>query len=69
MTDRVRSHEIASDDQQYTETWARDILAAVGKREARRILADYRKIADDPRVRKKSREIAKERADNLEESI
>ena len=45
--------------------WARQIIAAVGKREARRILDDYVAIYENPRVPKKDREVAENRADAL----
>ena len=62
MAKQPRSHEIPPDAPQYVQAWARDIIAAVGKRQARRILADYRAIAADPKVTKHGRAIAAQRA-------
>jgi hypothetical protein len=63
---RPKSHDIAPDSPQYVEIWARDLVAAVGKREARTILADYKAIAEDPKVTKHGRNAAAERAEALE---
>ncbi len=65
MPDRPRSHRVASDDPQYVEAWARDIVAAVGKREARRLLGDYRTLRDTTRLAKADREVAGERVEAL----
>jgi hypothetical protein len=53
------------DDSSDDLNWARQIIAAVGKREARRILDDYVAIYENPRVPKKDREIAECRAKAL----
>ena len=63
--DRPRSHRIASGDPQYIEAWARDIVAAVGKREARRLLSDYRALCENKRLAKADREVAAERVEAL----
>ena len=69
MPNRPRSHDIPPDSPDYIEKWARDLVAAVGKREARRILADYRGIADNERLARRDREVAAERAEALEELL
>jgi len=53
------------DDSSDDMNWARQIMAAVGKREARRILDDYIAIYENRRVPKKDREIAECRAKAL----
>ena len=63
---KPRSHDVPPDSPEYIEAWARDIVATVGKREARLILADYRERADDPKVTKHGRAVAAERAETLE---
>jgi hypothetical protein len=62
---RPKSHDIDPDSPEYVETWARELVAAIGKREARTILADYKAIADDPKVTKHGRNAAAERAKAL----
>ena len=66
MPNQPRSHDIPPDSPEYTGAWARDLIAAIGKRQARLILADYRARADDPKVTKHGRAIAAERAEILE---
>ena len=66
MPKRPRSHQVPPDDPGYVKAWARDLIEAVGKRQARSILDDYRAIAEDPKVTKRGREIASERARCLE---
>ena len=65
MNRRPRHHEIDPDDPGYVQMWARDILAAVGKRQARVILDDYRALAGNKRLAKRDREKAAERAKAL----
>ena len=62
---RPRSHKIPADSPEYVETWARDLVAAVGKREARKLLADYEAIAGDKRLARTHRGIAAERVNAL----
>ena len=69
MSTQPRSHQIPPDSPKYVETWARDIVAAVGKREARKILADYRALADNKRLAKADRETATERVRALEKLL
>ena len=66
MSPTPKSHETPPDSPDYVATWARDLVAAVGKREARRILADYTSIADNKRLAKQDRNVAAERAKALE---
>ena len=63
---RPRSHDVPPDSPEYTAAWARDIVAAVGKREARKILGDYEALAANKRLAKADRDIAAERVDALE---
>jgi hypothetical protein len=69
MSNRSRSHQIAPDAAEYVDAWARDILAAVGKRDVRRLLADYKALADNKRLPKSDRNTAAERAKALEELL
>ena len=69
MNTPPRSHKIAPDSPEYVEAWARDVIAAVGKREARRILADYMAIVDNKRLAKRDREVAAERVRALKERL
>ncbi len=66
---RPRSHEVPPDSPEYVEAWARDILAAVGKRETRSILADYQALAKNKRLAKADREVAVERVKALEKLL
>ncbi|MDA1055799.1 MAG: hypothetical protein O3C40_35850 [Planctomycetota bacterium] len=66
MPTHPRSHDLPPDSPEYTEAWARDLIAAVGKREARLALANYKAIAADPKVTKQGRTAAAERAEILE---
>ena len=66
MTREPRSHDIAPDSPEYVQAWARDLVDAIGKREARTILADYKAISENKRLAKRDREIAAERANALE---
>lgn len=54
--------EVAPDGPGYVETWARQLVAAIGKREARLILADYKRLSADKRLSKADRQVAAERA-------
>jgi hypothetical protein len=65
MSNRPRSHQTPPN----TSTHGRDILAAVGKRDVRRLLADYRALADNKRLPKSDRKTAAERAKALEELL
>ena len=46
---------------EYVKAWARDLVVAVGNREARRILDDYKVISGDKRLAKADRDIAARR--------
>jgi len=46
---------------EYVRAWARNLVAAVGKREARRILNDYKAISGNMRLAKADRDIAARR--------
>ena len=50
------------EDADYVEGWARELVKAVGKRDSRRFLEDYRAISRDSRVSKRDRDIAAFRA-------
>lgn len=66
MSKSPKSHEIPPDAPEYIEAWARDLVAAAGKREARTILADYRALANNKRLAKADRDIAADRVKALE---
>ena len=50
------------DSPEYLATWAKTLVRAVGKREARLALAEYKRLAADPNVTERGREIAAQRA-------
>ena len=60
-----QSHETPPDSAGYVQAWARDIVAAIGKAEARRLLDDYRAIAANQALDKSDRETAGERANAI----
>jgi len=62
---RIHS-DAAPGSPEYVEAWARDLIAAIGKGEARRILVDYRALADNKRLAKVDRETAAERVEALD---
>lgn len=66
MSDQPKSHEIPPDSPEYVAAWARDLETAVGKRELRKILADYKAIAENKRLAKRDRDVAAERVKALE---
>jgi len=66
LPNRPRSHQIPPDSPDYVEAWARDLVDAVGKREARLALAGYKTIAANKQLNKADREIAVERMKALE---
>ena len=53
------------DDPEYVAQWARDIVVAVGKRQARKRLASYRALAEDKKLAKRDRAVAAQRAEAL----
>jgi len=69
MPNRPRSHDVPPASPEYTAAWARDIVGAVGKREARKILADYQALAANKRLAKTDRDIAAERVKALEKIL
>ena len=69
MPNQPRSHDIPPDTPEYITAWARDIVATVGKREARTILADYQALANNRRLAKADRDIAAERVKALEKLL
>ena len=69
MPSRTRSHDTPPAPPLYVEAWARDLIAAVGRREARRVLAHYKALAADPKVTKHGRAIAAERVIMLKKLI
>ena len=66
---KPRSHEIPPDSPVYVGAWARDLVDAVGKREARLALAGYQAIAANKRLAKADREVAVERVKALEKLL
>ena len=66
---KPRSHEIPPDSPEYVEAWARDLIAAVGKREARLALAEYKAIAARKRLAKADRIVVVERIKALEKYL
>ena len=56
---------MTSDGPGDADRWARDLIRAVGKRQARGVLEDYRAIAADVKVTKTGRDIAAQRAKTL----
>lgn len=69
MPKRPRSHDLPPDSPKYVEAWARELIATAGKREARKVLAHYQALADDPKVTRHGREVAAERAEILEKLL
>ena len=49
------------DSPEEIEQWARDLIRAIGKRRARTILEDYKRLADDRKLTKFDRSIAEQR--------
>ena len=52
----------AAESLEYVKAWARDLVAAAGKREARRILDEYKALSRDKELPKAERDIAARRA-------
>lgn len=69
MPTRPRSHDVPLDSPEYVLAWARDLVDAVGNREARTILADYQALAANKRLAKADRDIAAERVKALEKLL
>lgn len=69
MPNRPKSHEIPPGSSDDDETWARDLVAAVGKRHARKALDDYERLAADRRLTKSDRAIARKQAKALAELL
>lgn len=69
MRDHPKSHQIPPDSPEYVAAWARDLETAVGKRELRKILADYKRLAADRRLTKEDRAIARKQAKALAELL
>jgi len=73
MDDQVSQHRtpgqsVAQTPEQIKQ-WAVALMLAVGKRQARTVLDDYRRLAADRRLTKFDRAIAKERAKILAELL
>ena len=66
MNGKPRSHQLPLDSPDYVTVWARDLVTAIGKREARRILEDFRTLAENKRATKADRAVAAERVKALE---
>lgn len=73
MGGQLHNRRIQSDgatgSPEYVEAWARDLIAAIGKGEARRILVDYRALADNKRLARADRETAAERVKALDRRL
>ena len=65
---RIPSHSEAGTPRQIKQ-WAEALIVAVGKRQARTVLEDYRRLAADRKLTKFDRSIAKERATILAEMM
>ena len=61
--------QCVSDTPEQIKQWAGALIVAVGKRQARTILDDYRRLAADRRLTKEDRAIAKQRAKILAELL
>lgn len=66
---KPKSPQVALDSPKSVEAWARDLIVAVGKRQARTILADFRRLAADRRLTKEDRAIARKQAKALAELL
>lgn len=53
------------DDPEYVAQWARDLVAAIGNRRARKRLASYRALAEDEKLAKRDRAVAAQRTEAL----
>ncbi len=51
------------------EAWACDLVAAIGKRQTRTVLADYKRLAADKELSEFDRAVAKQRAAVLSKLI
>lgn len=69
MSKTPKSHEIPPDSPEYVQTWARDIVATVGKREARTLLAHYEALAGNKRLAKADRDVSTERVKALKKLL
>ena len=69
MNKSPRSHEIPLDSPEYVAAWARDLVSAIGKRESRLILDDYRALSGNKRATKADRQVAAERGEALEKLL
>ena len=65
---RIPAQSVADTPRQIKH-WAEALIVAVGKRQARTVLADYRRLAADRRLTKFDRAIAKDRAKILTELL
>ena len=68
-TSRGTRSQKPPDDPEYVRSWAKALVAAVGKRQARAVLEDYRALASRKRLDKYSREVAAQRAKILKELL
>ena len=59
---RKTPSQTAPDSPEYVEKWARELIAAVGKRQAHAILEGYRALSEKPKLAKYDRAVAKQRA-------
>ena len=62
---RSRAARTAPDVHQSDDVWAAELVSTVGKREASRILGDYRRLARDPTLSQFDRDVAKSQAKAL----
>jgi len=57
------------DDPQYVEQWAKALIAAIGKRQARTVLSDYRRLSRNPKGTTYDRAMAAQRVKTLAKYI
>lgn len=57
------------EDPEYVRDWAKALVAAAGKRQARTVLEDYKALASDRALDKYSREAAAQRAKSLKDLL
>ncbi|MDA1055789.1 MAG: hypothetical protein O3C40_35800 [Planctomycetota bacterium] len=69
MSKTPESHSPPADSHESLTAWARDLVAAVGKRQARKALEDYKRLAADRRLTKDDRAIARKQAKALAELL
>ncbi len=66
MTDEA---DAIGDSPEYVRSWAKELVKAAGKREARMALAEYRRLAADKSVPPAERKAAAKRAAEIEKNL